>query len=214
MAGKLKTPEIESDTKELLLKAAEKIFAEKGFSGATVKEIADEAGVNISLISYHFNGKEGLFRHCLERFGRERLQDAQNYLSPAEDLADFKAKLRLWMQQFLRCHVEEANVCSILHRENLTENPFLWDVFQSTFLKAFEAVAKFFELGKKNGIVKKDMDPFLAGAVVFGSLIQMGKGQDVQQKWLGISIKNEKYRTQVVEQLVQLLLHGIAEEKK
>lgn len=209
MATKSKILEPEQDTKERLLEAAEHVFAERGYSGATVKEIADRAGVNISLISYHFNGKEGLLHSCVERFGRERLQDAKNYLTPPENIDDLKAKLRLWMLQFMRCHVEEVNVCTILHRENLAENKFLWEIFESTFIKGFESVAKFFELGKKKGILRKDVDPMLAAVTIFGTVIQMGKSQEVQEKWMGISIKNEKYRSQVAEQFVNMLLNGI-----
>jgi len=210
VAHKTKTPEIEQDTKERLLKAAEEVFAEKGYSGATVKEIADRAGVNISLISYHFNGKEGVLRASVERFGRERLQDARNYLTPPENVEDMKAKLRLWIIQFLRVHVEQGNVCAILHRENLDQNPILWEVFESTFLKSYEAVVKFFEAGKKKGIVKKEVDAVIAAGMVFGSIIHMGKGQQIQEKWMGISIKNEKYRAQAAEQLVSMLVNGIA----
>jgi hypothetical protein len=113
------------------------------------------------------------------------------------------------MLQFLRCHVEDKNVCSILHRENLVENKFLWDVFENTFLKGFEAMGKFFEQGRKKGILKKEVDPTVVSALVFGSLIHMGKGQEIQQKWMGVSIANERYRNQVVEQIVSVLLHGI-----
>src|SRR5688572_799504 len=129
MAVKPKVPEIEQDTKEKLLSAAAKVFSKQGFSGATVKEIADEAGVNVSLISYHFNGKEGLFRTILENFGLERLRDAEKILSAPESVEDMRAKLRLWTQQFLQTQVSEDSVCGILHRENVLEQDFLWDIF-------------------------------------------------------------------------------------
>ena len=45
-------------TRDLLIKAARSLFALQGYKATTVKEIADKAGVNISLISYHFDGKE------------------------------------------------------------------------------------------------------------------------------------------------------------
>lgn len=203
-------PEQDQDTSARLIVAATEVFSEKGFGGATVKEIADRAGVNVSLISYHFNGKEGLFRTCLENFGRERLRDAEKILTPPDSVEDLKAKLKLWMLQFLQCHVEETNVCNILHRENVVEHKFMWDVFQNTFLKAFEANAKFFEAAKKKGIVKKEIDPLLVAAVIFGSLIHMGRSQDIQKEWMGVSIQDEKYRAKVAEQFVMILLNGIA----
>lgn len=213
MAKKPQKPSIdEKDTAERLIAAAKVIFAEKGYAGATVKEIADAAGVNVSLISYHFKGKEGLLQACLEKFGRERLQDTELFLQAPENKEDFKAKLRLWMGQFLRCQAEDVNVCTILHRENLIENKFLWELFQGTFLKTFEAVVKFFESGRKRGLVRKEIDPEIAANVIFGALVHCGKNQKAQQKISGISIADEKYRNSVAEQSINILLHGIMKE--
>jgi AcrR family transcriptional regulator len=57
------------ETREQLLAAAERLFAERGFAGVTVRMIASEAGVNWSLVGYHFRGKDGLLAevyrsHC------------------------------------------------------------------------------------------------------------------------------------------------------
>ena len=49
-------------TRQALLDAALEEFAAKGFAGARVQDIADRAGVNKQLISYHFGGKAGLYR--------------------------------------------------------------------------------------------------------------------------------------------------------
>lgn len=210
MAAKPKEPEIEQDTKEKLLQAASQVFSQRGYGGATVKEIADLAGVNVSLISYHFHGKEGLFRTILETFGRERLRDAEKILSAPESMEDLRAKLRLWTQQFLVCHVDQDNVCSILHRENVAEQDFLWDIFQNTFLKQFEAIVKFFEAGRKKGILRKEVDSLVATTVIFGTLIHIGRSQKIQQKWMNISIADDKYRAQVAEQVLNILFNGIA----
>mgnify|MGYP000704724150 CR=1 FL=1 len=48
------------NSKQKILDVAEKIFAEKGFDGARVSEIAGEAGVNKALIYYYFNSKEDI----------------------------------------------------------------------------------------------------------------------------------------------------------
>ncbi len=51
----------QSSTKEQILKAAQTIFQEKGFKGATLREIADKAGVNKGSIHYYFKTKRRLF---------------------------------------------------------------------------------------------------------------------------------------------------------
>jgi AcrR family transcriptional regulator len=59
----------DNHTSEKLMVAAERLFAEHGYAGVSVRMIAAAAGVNWSLLGYYFRGKEGLLsevyrRHC------------------------------------------------------------------------------------------------------------------------------------------------------
>jgi AcrR family transcriptional regulator len=67
-----------SETRERLIAAAGRLFAERGFAGVSVRAIAAEASVNWSLVGYHFRGKHGLLaevyrRHC-DSLNSERLK--------------------------------------------------------------------------------------------------------------------------------------------
>ncbi len=57
--------------REKLITAGTKLFAERGFAGASVREIAAEAGVSIGLIRSHFGSKEGLRREIEAHVLRE-----------------------------------------------------------------------------------------------------------------------------------------------
>jgi AcrR family transcriptional regulator len=50
-----------ADTREQLLAAARSVFAERGYDGATVRMIAERAGVDAAMVNHWFGGKEGLF---------------------------------------------------------------------------------------------------------------------------------------------------------
>jgi AcrR family transcriptional regulator len=52
-------------TRRALLGAAATLFAADGYAATTVRDIANEAGVNVSLINRYFTSKEGLFEACL-----------------------------------------------------------------------------------------------------------------------------------------------------
>jgi len=54
-------------TRERILEAASEAFAEKGFLGASTREIARRAGTNQGLITYHFRSKEELWRAAADR---------------------------------------------------------------------------------------------------------------------------------------------------
>jgi AcrR family transcriptional regulator len=59
-----------ADTRERILSAALHVFAERGFDGATIKEITKAADANIAAVNYHFRSKDELVRQVLEAFLR------------------------------------------------------------------------------------------------------------------------------------------------
>ena len=71
-------------TKARILEAATAEFAAKGFAGARVSEIAARAGVNQQLISYYFDGKEGLYREMSRRWRAHEAEAIPDELPIAE----------------------------------------------------------------------------------------------------------------------------------
>lgn len=62
-------------TKEKLMDAAEKLFARRGFHGASVRAITSAAGVDLALVNYHFGSKKQLFSEVIERRGQVLNED-------------------------------------------------------------------------------------------------------------------------------------------
>ena len=63
-ANEIYTPE--NNARERLLETATELFAEKGYAGASVREIVKKAGVSKPVLYYYFKSKEGLFYAILE----------------------------------------------------------------------------------------------------------------------------------------------------
>ena len=55
------------DTKERILDVSERLFADRGFSKTSLRDITSEAGVNLAAVNYHFGSKEALLSAILER---------------------------------------------------------------------------------------------------------------------------------------------------
>ncbi|MFT3817160.1 MAG: TetR/AcrR family transcriptional regulator [Rubrivivax sp.] len=55
------------DTRQRILDAAEALFAERGYHGASLRQIAEGAGVAVSVAQYHYDGKETLYCDVVER---------------------------------------------------------------------------------------------------------------------------------------------------
>jgi len=66
-----KTVKDRRNSRKLILDAAEEVFAEKGFDGARVDEIARRAGVNKALLYYYFPGKDAILGLLLGKLVEE-----------------------------------------------------------------------------------------------------------------------------------------------
>ncbi|MEI7026621.1 TetR/AcrR family transcriptional regulator [Paenibacillus sp. y28] len=56
------------DVKLKILEAARKLFSEVGYEGTSVRQICEEAGVALALVSYHFGGKENVFYALVDTY--------------------------------------------------------------------------------------------------------------------------------------------------
>ena len=202
------------ETRERLLRAAQDLFAEKGYDGASVKALATAAGVNVSLVSYHFGGKEGLYRACIEQFGRGRLAVAQRMLQPPTSAEDFKVRLRMYLEEIVNTHVEQPNICSILHREHQADLAITMDIFRNTFMKAFETLVAFIAAAQAKRIVRKELDPMIVSSFVFGGLLHMVQSDPIGERFFGRTIKNAAHRTKLLDHVMDVSLSGFLEGER
>lgn len=70
------------DARDRIVEAALTVFAQRGFDGATTREIAKEAGVSSALIHHHFKDKDGLWRLVGERISAEFVETIKSSMDP------------------------------------------------------------------------------------------------------------------------------------
>jgi len=132
-------------TQARLLDAAERQFADRGFEGASLRQITSEAGVNLAAPNYHFGDKESLFAAVFVRRARainrdrlarlEAMERAERPPSVADLVAAVIEPMReLWLgtsdgspHPFLRC----------MARTLLDPQPFMRGLVQAEFAPFF-----------------------------------------------------------------------------
>ena len=75
-------------TRSQILAAAREVLAADGYSGTSTRAVADRAGVQLSLVHYHFGGKQGLLLEVLERENELLLQRQHKLYAAPGPLAD------------------------------------------------------------------------------------------------------------------------------
>jgi AcrR family transcriptional regulator len=94
-------------TSASILDAAERLFAEHGYEGASVRDIAAAAGAQIASISFHHGGKETLFERVVERRASE-LSGLRLDALAALKLSNRPVTLEDLLSAFLRPYLEKA----------------------------------------------------------------------------------------------------------
>lgn len=104
--------DINTKQNEILL-VAEDLFAKNGFDGTSVRDIAQEAGINVAMINYYFGSKEGL----LETLVKERAD--KHKLDPGEynfETDPFK-RLDRMIDHYVETKIANQHIYQILSTE-------------------------------------------------------------------------------------------------
>lgn len=201
------------DSRQLLLQAAKKVFAEKGLEGATVKDIGDLAGLNVSLVSYYFKGKEGIYRACLEDFGGLSSATAERVLKTPQSAEDFRTRLQIFAEEFINLHLSERDICKILHRDFESPNPITQNVFKNSFVPIYLRLVEFVRAGQSKGFVHKNLNPDIITALIFGSLVEMIRMDNVRRQMMGDCLLGQRSQEKTIAEMVRILTNGIFVEK-
>jgi AcrR family transcriptional regulator len=95
-----------------ILDAAEQMFAEFGYHGVTLKDVAARVGVSSTLMHYHFKGKESIFEAVWARraplSARNRLEAMRRYAEEAGDNVTVEGALHAWIDTDLNLQIDDA----------------------------------------------------------------------------------------------------------
>jgi AcrR family transcriptional regulator len=203
----------EEKSRELLIQAATRLFAQKGFNGTTVREIACEAGLNVSLVSYYFDGKEGLYRACLGTFGRERLSVMERLLVPptqggTEGALWLQSQLQKAITEFVEVQIREPEVYDLIQNEIDSKFPLARDIFAETFLQIFKLWVAFFSEAQRLKILKPEIDPSALVQLIHMTISQLTRTESIRKSFLSQSIFDLEYRVHFIQQVVTIVLSG------
>jgi AcrR family transcriptional regulator len=101
------TRDEEDGTRDRILKTAERMFAERGFNGVSVRELAAAAAVNIASIGYHFRNKEGLLAEVYRRHCEPMIEERLRGLAAATRLAG-SARIAAIIEAFVRPALQQV----------------------------------------------------------------------------------------------------------
>lgn len=162
---------IATEKRKLILDAAVRVFARRGYHGSRVADIAEEAGIAHGLLYHYFPSKEHVLQTVFrENWGQllDRFRAVEQANEPAgEKLAGIaKILLRTWRN--------DADLVTVMVRE-VARSPQLQEQVDEV-REAFAIVQRVVEQGQAEGVFRRDVDPRLASWILYGGLEEILTG--------------------------------------
>ena len=145
-----------AQARQQLLGEATRIFAAKGYAGATTREICEAAGVNLAAIRYYFGNKEGLYRAALLEPIRAVTERLAGFDALQLDFAQAMRQVLGPLLEIAQRGDHELQVARLHLRETLEPTPIFRDLVQREIRPLHEALAAM--LARHCGLPAADAD--------------------------------------------------------
>ena len=158
------------DKHALILRAATKVFAERGFFNAQVADVARAAGVAAGTVYLYFHGKDDLLVSIFERTMSDAIAAGRAALAEVDDPIE---RLR----RVARLHLERMGRdrdLAVVFQVELRQSTKFMERFSATGLREYLGIIRdVIADGQARGLVRTDVSPTTAAKVFFGSLDEM-----------------------------------------
>ena len=152
--------------------AAEKLFGEKGFEGSSVRDIADEAGINIAMISYYFGSKEKLLEALFTYRGEDTMKKLESMLEDRQ-LQPLE-KVNMMIDYFIdKFHAQHAFHKIMMREQVANQRGATSNLIQKLKKNNQQLVRQLIQEGQKAGDFAKNIDIPLLMATLVGTLSHM-----------------------------------------
>ena len=192
----------QEEKRRLLLAAAVRVFARKGYHASRVGDIAEEAGVAYGLLYHYFQSKEEVLLTVFRETWRALIATIRS----VEEAGDPpREQLRKVAEFLLRSWRRDPDLVRVLVLE-VTRSQHLRGEMDE-IVESFAAIQEIVERGQADGTIRADLDARLASYVFYGGVEELLTG------WvLGRLPDSEEDVARAERTLVEIVTGGLAPE--
>jgi AcrR family transcriptional regulator len=192
-----------------ILKAARGVFAEKGYSGARMDEIAGRAGVNKATLYYQIGDKDTLYAGVIHQV----LGDVAGKIATAVSMAGHpREKLAAYIEVIDAAVDSNPELPPIMLREVASDGTHLPRVVLEDMAQVVTILAGIIEDGKKRDVFT-EVSPFFIHCMIMGTILMYKKAATIKdrQPWLPAGMKNldKKLKGSAGQAVARLVLRAL-----
>jgi TetR/AcrR family fatty acid metabolism transcriptional regulator len=192
-------PNSGGEKRDRILRAAVKIFSRKGFFNSKVSEIARAASVADGTIYLYFRNKDDLLISLFEEKMGEVVADVRRRIAVGGNALE---KLKIFIGNHMDLLERESGLVEVIQVELRQSSKFLKDYTPVKFFEYLEIISDILEEGKREGLLRPDLNVSIARRAIFGALDELSLTYILSRK--------PKYHpTLTAAELCRLLLEGL-----
>lgn len=165
-------------TAEKILESASEVFAEKGYDGARVEELARAAGVNKATLYYQIGDKEQLYHAVLERVFRRTADDIE---AAVQGSGDPEEQIRRFVTVFAETTGNSRYMSPILLREIASGGRNLSEQAVKQMGRVLGALSSALGLGLESGTFRP-VNTFMVHMMIVGSLNLYAANEPIRRR--------------------------------
>ncbi|WP_293906522.1 MULTISPECIES: TetR/AcrR family transcriptional regulator [unclassified Sphingobacterium] len=184
-----------------ILLAAERLFATKGFDGTSVRDIANEANVNVAMINYYFGSKDKL----LDTFFEWRVPDFMINVDELALIDNALDKIDAMVDRSIKSMNSHRKLYHIITIESsLKQRMLISEAFRKLKLHNLEVISSVINEGVKQGVFKAGYDPILIHSMMMGTFMNFQMNHCFLQDQLHID-NDEEYANYIETTLTEFI---------
>jgi TetR/AcrR family fatty acid metabolism transcriptional regulator len=193
------SPQRMRDRYDAILAAATRVFAEKGYSSASITDIAREADVSDGLIYKYFENKRDLLENVLKSFYERIIADLEPKVSKAKN---FEEKLYVLVSEHLQVFVADVDLCRLFISEVRTASDYRGSLIQQLNRRYTSILIEIVDDAIDNGVIRPDIDPRLVRDMIFGAI--------EHSSWRHVNANKSLDVPRVARAMTDVLVNGLA----
>ncbi len=192
------SPQRIQDRYDAILDAAKGAFADKGFEGTSIADIARIAQISDGLVYRYFRNKRELLYEVLRKFYERILLDLETQAFKHDA---FSARLEALIRRHLEVFVSDTDLCRLFISEVRTASDYEGSSIQELNRLYTSVLVRIVKDAVKTGEVRPEVNPKLLRDVIFGAIEHLA--------WRHVNGKGQLRVTQTARDLTIMLTSGI-----
>jgi TetR/AcrR family fatty acid metabolism transcriptional regulator len=158
------------DKRAGILRAATKVFAEKGFFNSKVADIAKQAGIADGTVYLYFKSKDEILHSIFDKAMEEFISEGKREIA---DISAPEERLKRVAQLHLERLGADREMAIVFQVELRGSTKFMEEFSAAGFADYLDIITKTFDDGQKTGVFRKDLKPIVCAKILYGALDEM-----------------------------------------